>query len=90
MTDNRKHPRHKVFKAGTIEFNRAGGVDCTVRNISQGGACLEVASPIGLPLVFDLHIPSDHTVRTCHLVWKTEKRIGVAFDTPSRMVSAAA
>jgi hypothetical protein len=79
MIDNRKSPRHKVFKAATIAFNRAAGIDCTVRNISDGGACLEVASPLGIPLVFHLHIASDHTVRTCHLVWKTERRIGVAF-----------
>jgi hypothetical protein len=79
VTENRKSPRHKVFKAATIEFNRAGGVSCTVRNISDGGACLEVASPIGIPLVFDLHITSDHQIRTCHLVWKSERRIGVSF-----------
>ncbi len=80
MIENRKTPRHKVFKAATIEFNRAGGIDCTVRNLSEGGACLEVASPLGIPLVFSLHIPSEHTVRSCHLVWKTEHRIGVAFQ----------
>ena len=78
-TENRKSPRHRVFKAAKIQFNRAGGIDCTVRNISDGGACLDVASPLGIPQVFDLHIPSEHQVRTCHLVWKTERRIGVAF-----------
>lgn len=79
MIENRKSPRHKVFKAATIAFNRAAGIDCTVRNISDDGACLEVASPLGVPLVFDLHILSDHTVRSCHLVWKSEHRIGVSF-----------
>lgn len=80
MIENRKHPRHKVFKAGTIAFNRAAGIDCTVRNISEGGACLEVASPLGIPPVFELYIPSEHAVHSCHLVWTSGRRIGVAFQ----------
>jgi hypothetical protein len=79
MIELRKSHRHKVFKAATIAFNRAAGIDCTVRNISDGGACLEVASPLGIPADFDLHFASDHTVRPCHVVWKSERRIGVAF-----------
>ena len=78
-TENRKSPRHKVFKAAKIQFNRAGGIDCTVRNISDGGALPRSRKPARYSLVFDLHIPSDQQVRTCHLVWKTERRIGVAF-----------
>lgn len=79
MIENRKSQRHKVFKAATIAFNRAAGIDCTVRNISDGGACLEVASPFGIPGDFELRIASDHVVRPCHVVWQTQRRIGVAF-----------
>jgi hypothetical protein len=65
-----------------IEFNRAGGVSCTVRNISDGGACVEVASPIGIPDSFDLHIASDRRTIACHRVWMGGGRMGVAFRTP--------
>ena len=47
--EHRKLARHRTLKAGTITFNRAGGIDCRVRNLSEGGACLEVASQIGIP-----------------------------------------
>jgi hypothetical protein len=45
MDERRKLPRHRTLKAGSISFNRAGGIDCRVRNLSPAGACLEVAFP---------------------------------------------
>jgi hypothetical protein len=82
MIDLRKSVRHRVFKAGLIEFNRAGGISCTVRNISDGGACLEIASPLGIPEDFDLHIASDRRTVGCRRVWVNETRMGVAFRAP--------
>ena len=49
MDERRKVPRHRTLKAGHIAFNRAGTIDCRVRNLSPAGACLEVASQIGIP-----------------------------------------
>jgi hypothetical protein len=79
MTEKRAVPRHRVFKHGTLAFY-GGSVDCTVRNISQNGAGVDIASPIGLPKTFTLVIESDQLLRRCHAVWSLEKRIGVAFD----------
>ena len=89
MIENRKSQRHKVFKAATIEFNRAGGISCIVRNLSDGGACLEVASPFGIPADFDLHIVGNSAGQHCHTVWRTDKRIGVAFTVASEHSAAA-
>ena len=89
MIENRKSQRHKVFKAATIEFNRAGGISCIVRNISDGGACLEVASPFGIPTEFDLHIAGNPAGQHCRAVWRTEKRIGVAFVSAGEHSEAA-
>lgn len=44
MEERRAVPRMRTLKGGTIVFNRAGGIDCRVRNVSPNGACLEVAS----------------------------------------------
>jgi len=54
-------------------------IDCTVRNISQTGACLEVVSPVGVPGKFELQIQDETIVRPCYVAWRGEKRIGVAF-----------
>ncbi len=80
MDEHRTSPRRRTLKAGTIAFNRAGGIDCTVRNLSEQGACLEVESPLGIPDNFTLVIESDHIRRSCHVAWRNAKRLGVAFD----------
>ena len=78
-TDRRRSLRHRTFKAGTIAFYRAGGFDCRVRNISAAGACLEVASQIGIPDDFVLVVESDHVKQPCHVIWRTATRLGVEF-----------
>jgi hypothetical protein len=80
MIEKRAAPRHRVLKRGTLTFSSGGGLDCTVRNISQTGARIDVASPVGVPEVFTLVIEADHFMRRCHSVWSSEKHIGIAFD----------
>ncbi|CAL78693.1 conserved hypothetical protein [Bradyrhizobium sp. ORS 278] len=79
-TDKRIAPRHRVLKQGRLAFDSGGVVDCTVRNMSETGARLEVVSPLGVPKSFTLMIPADKFTRRCHQVWSHDKRIGVAFD----------
>jgi hypothetical protein len=79
MTETRRAPRHRVLKAGTIEFG-GGAIDCTVRNLSSTGAALQVSNQIGIPEKFALVVPADGMHRSCHVVWRKENRIGVIFD----------
>ena len=79
MNEHRTALRHRTLKAGKIEFG-GGGIDCIVRNLSETGAALEVATPLFIPDRFTLFVLSDQFKRPCHIVWRKEKRIGVAFD----------
>jgi len=79
MDERRKILRHRTLKAGSITFNLDGGVDCRVRNLSGAGACLEVASQIGIPDDFVLVVEADHLRSPCHVIWRTATRLGVAF-----------
>jgi len=79
MEERRKVPRHRTLKAGLISFNRAAGIDCRVRNLSPAGACLEVASQLGIPNDFMLVVESDHLHQPCHVIWRTATRMGVEF-----------
>ncbi|MBR1090820.1 PilZ domain-containing protein [Bradyrhizobium manausense] len=74
--DNRSAARHKVLKAATISFG-GGAISCTVRNLSDSGASLEVASPIGIPDSVVLELEGGG--RRCRVVWRKEMRIGVRF-----------
>ena len=79
MDEKRKVQRHSTLKAGSIIFNRAAGIDCRVRNLSPAGACLEVASQVGIPDEFVLVIDVDHLKQPCHVIWRTSTRMGVEF-----------
>jgi hypothetical protein len=73
----RAAPRHRTLKGGKIVFHRLGAsIEC----VSETGACLQVESQIGIPDKFELFITEDKSVRTCHVVWRSANRLGVAFD----------
>ena len=81
MDEGRRAPRHRVLKAGTITFGGGAGISCTIRNLSDTGAALEVTSPIGIPHEFTLLVETDHSSRQCRVVWRKEHRIGVTFSS---------
>jgi hypothetical protein len=76
--DKRTASRHRLLKAGAIEFG-GGAIDCVVRNWSKTGAALEVASPVGIPDRFALVLLADGTPQSCEVIWRKPNRIGVRF-----------
>ncbi len=80
MDEHRTSPRRRTLKAGTISFG-GGAIDCTVRNLSENGAALDVISPVGIPERFTLLVEADHCHLPCRVIWRKEKRIGVHFES---------
>jgi hypothetical protein len=78
MVETRSAPRHRVLKAGTIEFG-GSAIDCVVRNLSTTGAALEISSQVGIPERFALVVPGDGLHLRCDVVWRKSYRIGVTF-----------
>jgi hypothetical protein len=79
MTGQRTASRRRVLKAGSIEFG-GGEFECTIRNVSETGAALEVTTPLYIPDRFMLLVQSEQSKRACRVVWRKQKRIGVTFD----------
>jgi len=80
MDEKRRTTRHRTFKAAHITYpDHRGSIDCTIRNLSAHGACLQVVSPLGIPDRFDLLLDSDHSVHHCRVIWRKETRIGIEF-----------
>lgn len=80
MDEKRHDPRMRMLKSGRIATTeRAPKIDCTVRNLSATGACLQVTTTFGLPAAFDLLM--EGAKHTCRVVWRTDTRMGVTFQT---------
>ena len=82
MEDRPKVQRGRTLKAGSIVSNSAAGVDCRVRNMSAAGACLEVTSQVGVPNDFVLVVGYDRFKQACHVIWRSDTRLGVEFRAP--------
>lgn len=79
MEERRQIQRHRTLKAGNIVNDRGGAIDCQVRNLSAGGACIEVENQTGIPDDFVLFVESEQLKQPCHVVWRTGHRLGVTF-----------
>ena len=79
MDERRTSPRHRVLKTGTIAFS-GEVLPCTVRSLSASGARIEVNSPLWFPERFVLGVESEGLRKPCRVIWRKEKRIGVAFE----------
>jgi hypothetical protein len=78
-TQDRRNEARYILKGARIAFKGHGAtIDCTVRNMSNRGACLNVESSIGIPDSFDLVL--DHaSVCNCRVTWRKATQIGVEF-----------
>jgi diguanylate cyclase (GGDEF)-like protein len=80
MDERRNILRSRMLRGGKILLHKKSSViDCTVRNLSPEGACLQVASVIGIPVEFDLAIEGEVASSPCRVVWQSETRLGVSF-----------
>ncbi len=78
MEERRTTSRLRLLKSGRILLGKAA-VPCTVRNLSDGGARLEVQSTFGLPSAFELAF-DDTPPRHCKVVWLDDTTLRVQFQ----------
>ena len=77
--EKRLSPRRNTMIVATVVFD--GGrtrLDCVIRDLSEGGAKLQVATVKGIPQSFDLMAPG-HRPHHCRVVWRALKEMGVQF-----------
>lgn len=79
--DNRRtFRRMRTLKKGTIVLNGGYSVyDCVVRNLSEGGAMLQIAG-LGIPSHFELTMDAAVPRRACTVRWRSDGALGVSFD----------
>ena len=80
MFERRQVQRTKVYKPGKLILAGCLTVDGIVRDFSDRGACLQLASTVGLPDEFDLTFDTGRTLRRCRIVWQSPSNVGVFFE----------
>jgi hypothetical protein len=79
VEEKRNNPRRRLLKGAFIVVSdKAPKLECTVRNISETGAALQVSTTFGIPEQFDVII--DGVRYHCRQVWRTDTMIGVTFS----------
>ena len=82
--EQRQSNRRKTLKTGKIIFNNSHCVvECTVRDMSDGGAQLELPCYVDLPEMLTLAIPGGPN-RDCEIVWSSNTKLGVRFLSSTR------
>ena len=76
MQEHRAHPRHRTLKAGTIEFNRAGGISCMIRNLSETGRASKLPARLEFPTISSWS--SSPNISSAYVTWRGVSRIGSA------------
>ncbi len=80
-TERRRWRRMRVLKHGKALLNDHSTVlDCTIRDLSQGGARLQIVNATVLPSSFRLSFVTDGTVREVRVVWRRAGEAGVEFQ----------
>ncbi len=81
MTDQRKSQRESTYKAARIGTGARAATHCGVRNLSATGACLRVDDPQDVPDTFHLVFDSGEPSRSCRVVWRNTRQLGVRFES---------
>ena len=82
MAERRSITRTSISKSALLFFDEQRGVfTCHVRDITQGGAGIQLHDLNVLPLNFELTFDNFHNVHRCQVVWRNGDLVGVAFKT---------
>jgi hypothetical protein len=76
--NKRRAARRDVRRSAKISFARHS-MTCMVRNVSATGAAIEAANLAGIPDSFQLVMEMETAARSCAVVWRKQKQIGVEF-----------
>jgi len=75
----RSQDRQTILKGAKVVFNSGKGLlVCRVRDLSPGGARLELPPRQTLPDAFELHV-AGQPVRQCERRWTRNNMVGVRF-----------
>ena len=89
VDEQRKFRRRAVAMRATIEVLGRPHIACNIRNLSEGGALIELIDRAELPHSFGLLLHNSNATIECELTHRTGNACGVAFKPQDGIVGAA-
>ena len=78
--NHRKYPRHRVLKEGRIVSSTMNfAIKVTIRDLSVGGARIQMAPFTHMPQEFSLLVTSENMLYPAVARWHTREVTGIAF-----------
>lgn len=78
--EKRKIHRKRMLQGGKIVYGRSALlIDCMIRDRTEAGARLKVSNAGEVPETLRLFVTDENTITAAHVVWRSEREIGVEF-----------
>ena len=90
MEEGRSSLRRRMLKEGKLLLSDTQIFDCRIRDMSDGGARVELASFFELPKQLRLWVVSTNLVMPAELAWQRGQMIGLRFTGPAQPAPRAA
>lgn len=85
--ERRKSHRMRVLKRGQAVLKvNLSVLNCTIRDLSEGGARLALENTAAVPHEFCLLFVAENEMRDVRVVWRRPDQMGVEFLSPPRHV----
>jgi hypothetical protein len=82
--NKRVHPRQRTILPGRVLFDQGqNSTECVIRNLSMGGARLQISPAVMVPDHFELLNGKTGQRRNVRQVWRDGDLMGVAFEAPA-------
>jgi hypothetical protein len=80
--NRRAHPRQRTMLPGRVLFDHGRtSIECVIRNLSAGGARLQISPAVMVPSRFELLDGKSGQRRMVRQVWRAGDLMGVAYET---------
>ena len=78
--EHRTSARQRTMLRGCVYYDKhSASADCLVRDMSDGGARLELSENVVIPDVLELYIPKKEETFHARVLWRRGKEVGVTY-----------
>jgi hypothetical protein len=86
-SEHRRARRQRTLKEGKVVLSDWTTIDCTIRDMTAGGARIVLGGATSLPAEFRLLAVADNMLRPVRLEWQRGLAAGVEFAGPGEPVA---